>query len=153
MGTLTQLRRMRLDKAARYRNYMFTILNGIKRVTEQCEAAGAAASLAINSRDYFANHRRYHLWKNLLTAYARKGDHREDAKLFLLFMKNLKGGQPLTVTPMALLRQTHQTEVQDLDQATESLDENETPQRHEVARLIRYFVYHGHLPHNLESKG
>ncbi|MCP4449822.1 MAG: hypothetical protein GY809_00050, partial [Planctomycetes bacterium] len=52
---------------------------------------------------------------------------------------------------LSLLRQTHQTEAQDLDQATERLDEKETPQRHEAARLIRHFVHHGHLPHNLEA--
>jgi hypothetical protein len=36
MHTLTRLRRMRMAKAARYRNYMFTILNGIKVITEHC---------------------------------------------------------------------------------------------------------------------
>jgi len=327
MRTLTRLRRMRLTKAERYRNYMFTVLSGIKRITEQCETTGAASSLAVNSRAYFANDRRFHLWKTLLGAYAKRGEHREVAKIFLLFMKNLRGGKPLTVTPrspthaeeavetppekmpeipeilteenlphiqqaaaheaehlvdliqtnrpgvrsfawqfelvrrqqqlrlrdeakkilriflrheikalqrilktkmlpcktwdqilfmlgventdqlhervekklltgqeiiilekaflqtfakrealqqlyghntkagvlmdlyvpeiqketLALLRQTHQTEAQDLDQATEFLDEKETPQRHEVARLIKHFVHHGHLPHNLES--
>ena len=326
-NTLTRLRRMRMTKATRYRHYMFTILNGIKVITEQCETTGAASSLAVNSRDYFANNRRYHLWRNLLGAYAKRGDHREAALIFLLFMKNLRGVKPLTVTPsapenaeavaetldektpeipeilleetlpriqqaaveearhlidliqayrsaarpnawqyelvrrqrqlhlkdeamkimriflrdemkalqrivkhkmlpcktwdqilymlgvkstdqlhervekklltgqeiiilekaflqtfakrevlqqlyghdanasvmidlnaseiqketLALLRQTHQTEAQDLDQATEFLDEKETPQRHEVARLIEHFVHHSHLPHNLES--
>jgi hypothetical protein len=53
---------------------------------------------------------------------------------------------------LALLRQTHQTEGQNLDQATECLDETETPQRHEVARLIKHFVHHGHLPHNLDAQ-
>lgn len=328
MRTLTRLRRMRLPKAARYRNYMFTVLNGIKMITEQCETTGAASSLAVNSRAYFSNDRRYHLWRTLLGAYAKRGDYREDAKLFLIFMKDLRGGNPLTVTPsspehtetvaetlvertpeipeilleetlpdiqraaveeaqhlvdqirsyttarpnawqfelvrrqeqlhlrdeaikilriflrhelealqridkhrmlpcktwdqilymlgvesteqlhtrvekqlltgheiiilekaflqtfakrealeqlyghdakagvlidlhvpeiqketLSVLRQTHQTEAQDLDQATEFLDENETPQRHEVARLIKHFVHHSHLPHNLESKG
>ncbi|NQV33965.1 MAG: hypothetical protein HQ515_14825 [Phycisphaeraceae bacterium] len=328
MRALTRLRRMRLPKAARYRNYMFTILNGIKAITEQCETTGAASSLAVNSRTYFANDRRYHLWKNLLGAYAKRGDHREDAKVFLIFMKNLRGSKALAVTPsspeharataearvekapeipeilleetlpdiqqaaveeaqhlvdlvqayrstarldawqfelvrrqqqlhlrddakkilriflrhelealqrldkhkmlpcktwdqilymlgvkstdqlhkrvekqlltgpeiiilekaflqtfakrealqqlygheskagvlidlhvpeiqketLSVLRQTHETEAQDLDQATEFLDEKETPQRHEVARLIKHFVHHSHLPHNLESK-
>ncbi len=327
MSTLTRLRRMRLPKAIRYRNYMFAILNGIKAITEQCEATGAASSLAVNSRDYFANNRRYHLWNNLLSTYAKRGEHREHARLFLSFMKHLKEHTPLTVAPnappkiqvvsetsteerpkipdilledslpqihraavaeaedlmdliqtyrtkakphawqfelvrrqqqlrlrdearkilriflrdeikalqsivktkmlpcktwnhilymlgvknadqlherieeklltgqeiiilekaflqtfakrevlqqlyghdanarvmmdlnvpeiqtetLSLLRQTHQTEAQDLDQATERLDEKETPQRHEAARLIRHFVHHGHLPHNLEA--
>ena len=52
---------------------------------------------------------------------------------------------------LALLRQTHEAESQNLDQATNLLDEKETPQRHEAARLIKHFVHHGHLPHNLES--
>jgi hypothetical protein len=327
--TLTRLRRMRIAKAGRYRNYMFTVLDGIKTITEQCEATGAASSLAINARDYFANDRRNHLWKTLLTAYAKRGEHREAAKIFLLFMKNLRSGKRLTITPSAptyvdtvaempaeknpeipeilledslpriqqaameeaknliklvkteqptttphtwqfelvqrqeqlrlrdeakkilrlflrdeikaleniaktkmlpcltwdqilymlgvedtaqlhervehklltgqeiiilekaflqtfakrealqqlyghdtkagvlmdihvpqiqsetlsLLRQTHETEEQDLDLATERLDDKETPQRHEVARLIKHFVHHGHLPHNLESNG
>ena len=323
MRTLTRLRRMRLPKAARYRNYMFTVLNGIKMITEQCERTGAASSLAVNSREYFANDRRYHLWKTLLGAYAKRSDYREDAKIFLLFMKHLRTGTPSAQPPveqvadipaqkapdipqilleetlpsiqqaaveeagdlvdliqtyraaprpnawqfelvrrqeqlhlrdearkmlriflrsemealpkivkhkmlpcktwdhilymlgvhstdelhervehklltgqeiivlekaflqtfakrealqqlygqdakasvvmdlhvpeiqretLALLRQTHQTEAQDLDQATEVLDGKETPQRHEVARLIKHYVHHGHLPHNLESK-
>ncbi len=329
--TLTRLRRMRIAKAGRYRNYMFTVLDGIKTITEQCETTGAASSLAINARDYFANDRRNHNWKTLLTAYAKRGEFREAARIFLLFMKSLRSGKPLTVTPSAptyvdaaaetpeekrseipeilledtlprvqqaaieeakhlmmwirseqptatttsqawqfelvqrqeqlrlrdeakkmlrlflrdeinalekltktkmlpcltwdqilymlgvedtdqlhkrvahklltgqeiiilekaflqtfakrpalqqlyghdtkggvlmdihvpqiqnetlsLLRQTHETEEQDLDLATERLDDKETPQRHEVARLIKHFVHHGHLPHNLESNG
>jgi len=320
MSALKRLRHMRMAKAARYRNYMFTVLSGIKIITEQCEATGAASSLAVNSRDYFADNRRYHHWKNLLGVYAKRGDHREVAQTFLLFMKNLKcksvavapnapantkevesptekmpeipeilleetvpfiqqaavkeavhlvdliqtdlpvakphawqfelvrrqehfhlrdeaikilriflreeikALQRITKTKMlpcetwdqilymlgventdqlhkrvdkkllcgqeiiileksflqtfakrealqhlyghdtnagvmmdlhvpqiqsetlALLRQTHQTEGQDLDQATEFLDEEETPQRHEVVRLIKHFVHHGHLP-------
>ena len=102
MRTLTRLRRMRLPKAARYRNYMFTVLSGIKSITEQCETTGAASSLAVNSRAYFANDRRFHLWKNLLGAYAKRSDHREEARIFLLFMKNLRGGGPLAVTPNVL---------------------------------------------------
>jgi len=301
---------------------MFTVLGGIKIITEQCEATGAASSLAVNCRDYFEDNHRHRLWKNLLGAYAKRGDHREVAQTFLLFMKNLKGSKSVSVTPnapentkagvesptgempeipeilleetvpfiqqaavkeavhlvdliqtdlpvakphawqfelvrrqehfhlrdeaikilriflreeikalqritktkmlpcetwdqilymlgventdqlhkrveqklltgqeiiilekaflqtfakrealqqlyghdtnagvmmdlhvpqiqsetLALLRQTHQTEGQDLDQATEFLDEEETPQRHEVVRLIKHFVHHGHLP-------
>jgi len=329
--TLTRLRRMRMAKAGRYRNYMFTVIDGIKTITEQCETTGAASSLAISARDYFANDRRNHLWKTLLTAYAKRGEYREVAKIFLLFMKNLRSGKRLAITPsaptyvdvvaempaeknteipeilleeslpciqqaameeakhlitlikteqpttttaphawqfelverqeqlrlrdeakrilrlflrheikalesiaktkmlpcltwdqilymlgvdntdqlhdrvehkrltgqeiiilekaflqtfakrqalqqlyghdtkggvlmdihvpqiqsetLALLRQTHETEEQNLDLATESLDDKETPQRHEVARLIKHFVHHGHLPHNLESSG
>jgi hypothetical protein len=327
MSALTRLRRMRMAKAAQYRDYMFTVLNGIKIITEQCEATRAASSLAVNCREYFAEDWRYNKWKNLLGAYAKRGNHREAAQIFLLFMKNLKGSQPLTITPRAsaktkeveeaptekmpeipdilleenlprlqqaaqeeaghlvdliqadrpgprahawqfelvrrqqqphlrdeakkmlriflrdekkalqkitktkmlpcktwdhilymlgventdqlhkrveqklftgqeiiilekaflqtfakrgalqriygqdknagimmdlhiplirsetlvLLHQIHQSERQDLDHATELLDEDETPQRHEVARLIKHFIHHGHLPPGLES--
>ncbi len=329
MSSLARLRRMRMAQAARHQDTLFTVLRGIQVITEQCETTGAASSLAVNSRDYFADDHRYRKWTHLLSAYARRGDHREDAQTFLRFMKNLKEDRPLTIpshTPektedvkalqtqteldipeilleqtlphvqqaaqqearrlidliqngrpatralawqfelvrrqqqlhlrdeakkmvrvflhnerkalqaitktkmlpcrtwdhilymlgvtntdqlhqrvdkklltgqeiiilekaflqtfakreslhqlygqdrnagvmmdlhlpqirteaLALLRQTHQTEGDDFDDATEFLDEEETPRRHEVAHLIRHFIHHGHLPPGFASKG
>ena len=45
---------------------------------------------------------------------------------------------------LALLRQCYQTEQGLLDRCTEMLDAEETPQRHEVAKLIRSFVARNH---------
>jgi hypothetical protein len=53
---------------------------------------------------------------------------------------------------LSLLRQTHQTEGEDLDDATAFLDEAETPQRHEVARLIHHYIHHGHLPPGVDAE-
>lgn len=329
MSSLTRLRRMRMAQAARYRDTLFTVLCGIKIITEECETTGAASSLAVNSREYYADDARYRQWKYLLSAYAKRGDHQEDAHTFLLFMKNINESKPLTIThpkpattdvvkalqaetqsdipeflreetlphiqqaaqeeasrlidliqksqpaagtlswqfelvrrqkllqlrdeakkmlrvylhnerkalqritktkmlpcrtwdhvlymlgventdqlhkrvemklltgqeiiilekaflqtfakreslqrlygpdrnagvmmdlhvpqirseALALLRQTHQTEGEDFDDATEFLDEEETPQRHEVAHLIKHFIHHGHLPPGTSSKG
>ncbi|MFC1763732.1 hypothetical protein ACFL6U_16865 [Planctomycetota bacterium] len=328
LNALTRLRRLRVARAERYRENMFTVLSGIKIITEECEATGAASSLAVDSRDYFKDDQRYHDWKHLMNAYAKRGDHREFTQVFLLFLKNLHEGQPLTVTfstpartaikaevpnkkgpeipeilldetlplikqaaleearhlvtiiksdhttddthawqfelvrrqqqlhlredarnmlriflhkerkalqgicktrmlpcktwdqflymlgvkntaqlqtrveqklltgqeiiilekaflqtfakrkalqqlyghdtsagvmidlhipqirseTLALLRHTHEMEKEDLDQATEALDEEETPQRHQVAKLIKHFIHHGHFPPGFESK-
>jgi hypothetical protein len=101
VNTLTRLRRMHMAKAVQYRDYMFIVLNGIKTITEQCEATGAASSLAVNVRDYFSGEHRYRRWKHLLSAYARKGDHRESAQTFLRFMKKLNENEPLTLPSAA----------------------------------------------------
>lgn len=98
MNALSHLRRLRMPKAELYREYMFTVLEGIKVITEQCETTGAASSLAINARDYFKDDQRSHDWKHVLGLYAKKrGDYQEAAQVFLLFMKNLRENKRLAV--------------------------------------------------------
>jgi len=93
--TLKRLRRFRDGSADKYKNSMFTVIVGIKTVTEQSAASGAASGLAVNLQEYFEDDRRYHVWKKALAYYAKRGDYQEAAQGFLLFMKNLKSGKPL----------------------------------------------------------
>jgi len=47
---------------------------------------------------------------------------------------------------LTLLRKSCQTQRKGLDQATEALNEEETPQNGQVKKLIEHYVHHGHNP-------
>jgi hypothetical protein len=92
--TLKRLRRFTESNAERYREYMFSVLKGIKTLTEQSAEAGVSSGLAVEVRDYFADDRRYHAWRKLLGRAARRGRHQEVAHGFLLFMRDIREGRP-----------------------------------------------------------
>ncbi len=94
-STLKRLRRFREGSAERYRDYMFSVIKGIKRLTEESAEAGAPSGLAVDVREYFEDGKRYKVWRKLLNRAARKGKHRDLANAFLLFMRNLHEGRPL----------------------------------------------------------
>ena len=47
---------------------------------------------------------------------------------------------------LALLRKLRQTEPEPLDDATQALNDEETPQNSQVKRLIEHYVHHRHDP-------
>jgi len=53
---------------------------------------------------------------------------------------------------LALLRSSYQTQRKHLDQATETLNEEETPQNGQVRKLIEHYVHHGHNPPGAAEK-
>jgi hypothetical protein len=95
--TLKRLRRFTEGNAQRYRDYLFSVLKGIKTLTEQSAEAGVAAGLAVDIYAYFADDKRYQAWRKLLGRAAKRGRHRETAQGFLLFMRDIKEGRPLAV--------------------------------------------------------
>lgn len=101
--TLKRLRRFTEGNAERYRDYMFSVLQGIKTLTEQSAEAGVSAGLAVDIREYFAEDRRYQAWRKLLGRAAKRGRHQEIAHGFLLFMRAVREGRPLAAPkPMAV---------------------------------------------------
>lgn len=114
--TLKRLRRFREGSAERYRDYMFEVIKGIKTLSEESAEAGAPSGLAVDVREYFEDGRRYKIWRKVLNRAARKGNHRDLAGAFLLFMRNLHEGRPLTTdrraansmedTAISVVRQT-----------------------------------------------
>jgi hypothetical protein len=95
--TLKRLRRFTESNAERYRDYMFSVLKGIKTLTEQSADAGVASGLAVDIHEYFADDKRYQAWRKLLGPAAKRGKHQEIAQAFLLFMRAVKEGRPLAV--------------------------------------------------------
>jgi hypothetical protein len=91
--TLKRLRRFTEGNAERYRDYMFSVLKGIKTLTEQSAEAGVASGLAVDIREYFADDKRYLAWRKLLGHAAKRGRHQEVAHAFLLFMRDAKEGR------------------------------------------------------------
>lgn len=96
-ATLKRLRRFTEGNAQRYREYMFSVLKGIKTLTEQSAEAGVSSGLAVDVRDYFADDKRYHAWRKLLSRAAKRGRHQEIAHGFLLFMRDIREGRPSVV--------------------------------------------------------
>ncbi len=47
---------------------------------------------------------------------------------------------------LALLRKSYEAQRKHLDQATEALNEEETPQNGQVRKLIEHYVHYGHNP-------
>ena len=94
---LKHLKHFKSYSADKHTNAMFIVLDGIKTITEQIATTGAASSLAVDARDYFSNDKRFHAWKIALEKYAKKGEYAEQAQSFLLFMKNLKQGAPISI--------------------------------------------------------
>ena len=93
--TLKRLRRFQEGHAQRYRNYMFSVLKGIKTIAEESAAARVPSSLAVDVEEYFQDERRYKAWAKLLGRMKVAGENQEVADTFLLFMRNIKGGKPL----------------------------------------------------------
>jgi len=50
---------------------------------------------------------------------------------------------------LALLRRCHETEPNLLDRATQALNEEETPQHSEVAKLIQHYIHQRHDPRGM----
>lgn len=96
--TLKKLRRHKEGDAARYRDYMFSVLKGIKAITEQSMEAGVHSGLAVDIQEYFKDERRYRDWHKLLGRFARRGKYQELAESFRLFSKALKEGRPIAVS-------------------------------------------------------
>jgi hypothetical protein len=93
--TLKRLRRFTEGNAERYREYMFSVLQGIKTLTEQSAEGGVASGLAVDIHDYFADDKRYQAWRKLLSRAAKRGRHQEVAHGFLLFMRDVREGRPV----------------------------------------------------------
>ncbi|MHC4520219.1 MAG: hypothetical protein ACYTAS_16635, partial [Planctomycetota bacterium] len=94
--TLKRLRRFKEEgHAPRYRGYMFSVLKGIKTITEECLISGAPSSLAVDVEAYFRDERRYKAWNKLLSHMKREGENQEVVDTFLLFIRNIKEGRPL----------------------------------------------------------
>ncbi len=91
--TLRKLRRFTDGSAEKYQNNMFTVIHGIKTITEQSEEAGVPSGLAVDIRDYFKDDRRYKTWRRVLGRWVRKGKHRETAEAFLVFIRNIRQGR------------------------------------------------------------
>ena len=53
---------------------------------------------------------------------------------------------------LTLLRTLHQTQRKGVDQAAETLNEEETPQNGQVRKLIEHYVHHGHNPPGAQEK-
>jgi hypothetical protein len=133
--TFKRLRRFSEGDAARYRDYMFGVLEGIKTLTEQSAAAGVASGLAVDLKDYFEDEKRYRLWKKLLTRFARKGRYQEPAEAFLLFMDRLKEGRSVAppAKPSILLDNGSDTTVEAVDIVPHVLNEETLPVIQEAA--------------------
>jgi len=96
--TLKKLRRRKEGDADRYRDYMFSVIKGIKTITEQSVEAGVDSGLAVDIREYFKDEKRYRDWRNLLGRFAKRGKYQELAGPFLLFMKAVREGKPLAAS-------------------------------------------------------
>jgi len=92
---LHRLRRSTEGHAPRYRGYMFSVLKGIKTITEASIAAGVPSSLAVDVHEYFRDERRYKAWTKVLAHTKAEGENWEIADSFLLFMRNIRQGRPL----------------------------------------------------------
>src|SRR4030042_589508 len=80
---------------------MFSVLKGMKALTEQSVEAGIPSGLAVDLREYFRDEGRYRAWRKLLGHAAAKRGNEEIADSFLVFIKNLKEGKPLVVSGLA----------------------------------------------------
>ena len=97
--TLKKLRRFTAGDAQRYREYLFSVIKGVKTLTEQSSEAGIASGLAVDLKDYFRDDKRCKAWRRLLRRFARKGKYQETAQSFLLFIRDIREGRPLATTP------------------------------------------------------
>ncbi len=93
---LKHLKHFKSYSADKHTNALFIVLDGIKTITEQIATTGAASSLAVDARDYFSDDKRFHAWKNTLDKYTKKGEYAEQAQSFLVFIKTLKQGNPIS---------------------------------------------------------
>lgn len=127
IGTsLRKLLRFRDANAEKYQNNMFTVIHGIKTITEQSAEANVPSGLAVDIRDYCKDERRFKVWRKTLGRWARrKGQHQETANAFLVFMRNVREGRPLAVSkPAAVsLADTAVTAAVDVPAIPETLSE------------------------------
>ena len=93
---MKKLRRRSEGNAERYKDYLFSVLQGIKMITEQSAEAGVNSGLAVDVKRYFGDHACYRAWTKVLHRFSRHGEHREAADAFLLFMKEIRKGRPLS---------------------------------------------------------
>ena len=91
---LKKLRRFGDGSAEKYQDNMFTVLQGIKTITEQSEEASVPSGLAVDIAQYFKDDGRYKLWRKVLGRWARKGKHQETAAAFLSFARTVREGRP-----------------------------------------------------------
>jgi hypothetical protein len=91
--TLRKLHRFTDGGAEKYQNNMFTVLHGIKTITEQSEEAGVPSGLAVDVVEYFRDESRYKTWRKVLSRWARRGKHQETADAFLAFIRNVRSGK------------------------------------------------------------
>lgn len=100
--TLGRLRGFQEGHAQRYKDYMFTVLKGIKTMTEDSIAGGVPSSLAVDACEYFQDEKRYKAWKKLLSGLHERGENQDTIDGFLLFMRDLKEGRrPAAPAPMS----------------------------------------------------
>jgi hypothetical protein len=127
--TLRKLRHFGDGSAEKYQDNMFTVLHGIKAITEQSEEAGVASGLAVDIREYFRDEHRCRTWRKVLGHWAKRGKHQETAQAFLLFMRNVREGRaaagpkPATVS----LGDTAVTAALDAPDVPEVLNEETLP--------------------------
>jgi hypothetical protein len=94
--TLKRLRRFHDGSAEKYQDNMFTVIQGIKTLTEHSAEAGVPSGLAVDVVDYFKDDRRYKTWRKVLSRWARRGKHQDTAAAFLSFLKAVREGRPMT---------------------------------------------------------
>lgn len=92
---LSRLRRFNEGHAERYKDYMYTVLKGIKTMTEDAAGSGVPSSLAVNPHEYFRDERRYKAWKKLLSHLKEHDERQETIDAFLLFIRDIHEGRPL----------------------------------------------------------
>ena len=93
--TLKRLRRFHDGSAEKYQDNMFTVVQGIKTITEHSAEAGVPSGLAVDVGEYFRDERRYRTWRKALGRWTGKGKHQETAAAFLSFMRTVREGRPM----------------------------------------------------------
>jgi hypothetical protein len=150
--TLKRLRRFDEGDARRYRDYMFSVIAGMKTLTEQSIEGGVPSGLAVDLKDYFADDHRYKVWRKLLSRYARKGSKQEVANAFLIFMRNLKEGRPLVVSgkTTSSARRPEASSAEEESAIPDALSEETLPAIQQAAareaRNLRSVVQAGKVP-------
>jgi hypothetical protein len=100
--TLKKLRHHNDGNADRYKEYMFSVLQGIKTITEQSTEAGVNSGLAVDVQPYFRDDARYKAWTKVLAWYAKHGLRQEVAHDLLGFTKRIhEGRSPLAPAAMS----------------------------------------------------
>jgi len=132
--TLRKLRRFQEGNAPRYKDYLFSVIKGIKIITEQSVEGGVHSGLAVDIREYFKDEKRYRDWRKLLGRFAKKGKYQELADTFLIFMKTIKEGRPLAVSrPATILAEDTAVGVAAVSEIPTSLSEETLPAIQEAA--------------------
>ncbi|MEN6424315.1 MAG: hypothetical protein ABFE13_03055 [Phycisphaerales bacterium] len=127
--TLRKLRRFTDGSAEKYQDNMFTVLHGIKTITEQSEEAGVPSGLAVDVREYFKDEHRCKTWRKVLGRWSRRGKHQETAEAFLAFMRKVREGGALSIpkAPTVSLGDTAVAAAQNGPDIPEVLNEETLP--------------------------